>query len=94
MPMIWLRLMMDILYLLRLGARWKADVSRGIDIRLAGLLSDNSNLGTVLNTVITGEVNKIKAAGTIKGAITNILFLHPERFIQLILPYSFHHLCV
>ncbi|HDY8465279.1 TPA: hypothetical protein RRH03_001319, partial [Klebsiella pneumoniae] len=53
------------------GARWKADVSRGIDIRLAGLLSDNSNLGTVLNTVITGEVNKIKAAGTIKGAITN-----------------------
>ncbi|HDO7140117.1 TPA: hypothetical protein P3R66_005935, partial [Klebsiella pneumoniae] len=54
------------------GARWKADVSRGIDIRLAGLLSDNSNLGTVLNTVITGEVNKIKAAGTIKGAITNI----------------------
>ncbi|MGN5901487.1 phage tail fiber domain-containing protein, partial [Klebsiella pneumoniae] len=52
------------------GARWKADVSRGIDIRLAGLLSDNSNLGTVLNTVITGEVNKIKAAGTIKGAIT------------------------
>ncbi|HHE5355703.1 TPA: hypothetical protein ACPEYO_003788, partial [Klebsiella pneumoniae] len=54
------------------GARWKADVSRGIDIRLAGLLSDNSNLGTVLNAVITGEVNKIKAAGTIKGAITNI----------------------
>jgi hypothetical protein len=37
-------------------------------IRLAGLLSDNSNLG-ILNTVITGEVNKIKAAGTIKGAI-------------------------
>ena len=54
------------------GARWKADVSRGIDIRLAGLLSDNSNLGTVLNTVITGEVNKIKAAGTIKGAITSV----------------------
>ncbi|MHB5853681.1 hypothetical protein ACYCBX_01345, partial [Klebsiella pneumoniae] len=54
------------------GARWKADVSRGIDIRLAGLLSDNSNLGTALNAVITGEVNKIKAAGTIKGAITNI----------------------
>ncbi|MHB5460598.1 phage tail fiber domain-containing protein, partial [Klebsiella pneumoniae] len=54
------------------GARWKADVSRGIDVRLAGLLSDNSNLGTVLNAVITGEVNKIKAAGTIKGAITNI----------------------
>lgn len=54
------------------GARWKADVSRGLDIRLAGLLSDNSNLGTVLNTVIAGEVNKIKAAGTIKGAITNL----------------------
>ncbi|EMM0298954.1 TPA: hypothetical protein ACG2W8_003905 [Klebsiella pneumoniae] len=54
------------------GARWKADVSRGIDIRLAGLLADNSNLGTVLNAVINGEANKIKAAGTIKGAITNI----------------------
>ncbi|HBQ2041207.1 TPA: hypothetical protein L7M60_004905, partial [Klebsiella pneumoniae] len=54
------------------GARWKADVSRGIDVRLAGLLADNSNLGTVLNAVINGEVNKIKAAGTIKGAITNI----------------------
>lgn len=54
------------------GARWKADVSRGLDIRLAGLLYDNSNLGTVLNTVIAGEVNKIKAAGTIKGAITNL----------------------
>ncbi|HCI6661599.1 TPA: hypothetical protein NPP41_000269 [Klebsiella pneumoniae] len=53
------------------GARWKADVSRGIDVRLAGLLSDNSNLGTVLNAIITGEVNKIKAAGTIRGAITN-----------------------
>ncbi|SAQ13582.1 Uncharacterised protein [Raoultella planticola] len=54
------------------GARWKADVTRGIDIRLAGLLADNSNLGSVLNAVITGEVNKIKAAGTIKGAITSV----------------------
>ena len=53
------------------GARWKVDVSKGLDVRLAGLLSDNSNLGTVLNTIITGEVNKIKAAGTIRGAITN-----------------------
>lgn len=65
------------------GARWKADVSRGIDIRLAGLLSDNSNLGTVLNTVITGEVNKIKAAGTIKGAITNF-FIPASRKVYTI----------
>ena len=65
------------------GARWKADVSRGIDIRLAGLLSDNSNLGTVLNTVITGEVNKIKAAGTIKGAITNF-FIPTSRKVYTI----------
>ncbi|MFS4675051.1 phage tailspike protein [Klebsiella pneumoniae] len=54
------------------GARWKADVSGGLDVRMGGLLSDNSNLGTVLNTIITGEVNKIKSSGTIKGAITNI----------------------
>lgn len=60
------------------GARWKADVSNGIDIRLAGLLADNSNLGSVLNLAITGEVNKIKAAGTIKGAITNF-FIPPSR---------------
>lgn len=53
------------------GARWKVDVSRGLDVRLAGLLADNSNLGTALNIIITGEVNKIKAVGTIKGAITN-----------------------
>ncbi|HBT7661917.1 TPA: hypothetical protein MCW73_001434 [Klebsiella pneumoniae] len=65
------------------GARWKADVSRGLDIRLAGLLSDNSNLGTVLNAVITGEVNKIKAAGTIKGAITNI-FIPASRKVYTI----------
>ncbi|MCP6576573.1 hypothetical protein NL496_28145, partial [Klebsiella pneumoniae] len=36
------------------GARWKADISRGIDIRLAGLLADNSNLGSVLNTIFSG----------------------------------------
>ncbi|MBL1759270.1 hypothetical protein ELD65_30705, partial [Klebsiella pneumoniae] len=38
------------------GARWKADISRGIDIRLAGLLADNSNLGSVLNTIFSGEI--------------------------------------
>jgi hypothetical protein len=65
------------------GARWKADVSKGLDVRLAGLLSDNSNLGTVLNTIITGEVNKIKAAGTIKGAITNF-FIPASRKVYTI----------
>ncbi|HBT9723754.1 TPA: hypothetical protein MCN62_004428 [Klebsiella pneumoniae] len=54
------------------GARWKADISRGIDIRLAGLLADNSNLGSVLNTIFSGEIERVKAAGTIKGAITSV----------------------
>ena len=54
------------------GARWKADVSRGIDVRLAGLLADNSNLGSVLNAIFSGETERVKTAGTIKGAITSV----------------------
>ncbi|WP_366209119.1 hypothetical protein [Klebsiella pneumoniae] len=54
------------------GARWKADVSNGIDVRLAGLLADNSNLGSVINKIIAGESERVKNSGTLKGAILSI----------------------
>lgn len=44
------------------GKRWKVDVSKGIDVELAGLKTDGTNLGTVLNKIILAEVNKIVSA--------------------------------
>ncbi len=51
------------------GARWKADVSRGIDVRLAGLLADGSNIGSCLNKIAQGEVAKIVAASSLDAAV-------------------------
>lgn len=54
------------------GARWKADVSQGLDIRLAGLKSDGSNLGSCINKVILGEVQRAIAVGSSILSITRI----------------------
>ncbi|MCF6969817.1 hypothetical protein [Klebsiella variicola] len=46
------------------GKRWHADVTGGaIDIRLAGLLADGSNLGQCANKIVRGEVAKIISGG-------------------------------
>ncbi len=54
------------------GARWKADVSAGLDIRLAGLLTDGSNFGSTLNKVVVSEVKKAVASSSLLGAIKKI----------------------
>lgn len=55
------------------GARWKADLSLGIDIRQhENMKRDGSNFGTVLNDIITKEVIKIVNAGSILNGNTLI----------------------
>lgn len=45
------------------GQRAKAILSGGIDLRLAGLNADGSNLGTVFNRVYQGELARVIARG-------------------------------
>lgn len=58
--------------------RWKADVSNGVDVRLAGLLSDGSNLGSCINKIILGEIAKVKAGKSIFECVTTIYI--PAKF--------------
>ncbi len=60
------------------NSRWKADVSNGIDVRLAGLLQDGSNLGSCVNKIVTGEIAKIKAGKSLFECITTIFI--PAKF--------------
>lgn len=61
------------------GARWKADVSKGIDVRLhESLHVDGSNFATVLNDIMAKEVQKIIAAGSMLAGNTKIII--PAKF--------------
>lgn len=50
------------------GNRWKVDISKGIDIELAGLRTDGTNLGTALNKIILAEVKKVVSAKNYKAS--------------------------
>lgn len=55
------------------GARWKADVSKGVDVRLHEHLHvDGSNFATVLNDIMAKEVQKIISAGSMLAGNTKI----------------------
>lgn len=62
------------------GARWKADVSKGVDIRLhENIKADGSNFGSVLNDIEAKEVQKIIAASSVNAG--NRLIIVPAKFI-------------
>lgn len=52
--------------------RWKVDLSGGVDVRLAGLLLDGSNLGSCINKIIAGEVAKLQISKSLFSCITTI----------------------
>ncbi|QGX91645.1 hypothetical protein EFZ10_08400 [Tatumella sp. TA1] len=52
------------------GKRWKVKVDNGIDIRFAGLNSSLTNLGSVCQKIIDGEVAKINAQTSFKNVIS------------------------
>lgn len=62
------------------GARWKVDVTSGIDIRYAGILSDLSNLYDICQKIFTGEVNKANSANGFQGIISRVII--PANFGQ------------
>lgn len=52
--------------------RWKVDLSGGVDVRLAGLLIDGSNLGSCINKIIAGEVAKLQKSMSLFSCVTTI----------------------
>ncbi|HGE6484103.1 TPA: phage tail protein [Klebsiella variicola] len=62
------------------GARWKADISNGYDLRLAGLLIDGSNFSPVLKTAINAIINKVVANGRVNN-VTRHIRVVPTNFI-------------
>ncbi|WP_192871238.1 hypothetical protein [Klebsiella quasipneumoniae] len=62
------------------GARWKADVSKGVDIRLhENIKADGSNFGSILNDIEAKEVQKIISAHSVSAG--NRLIIVPAKFI-------------
>ncbi|HGL7014091.1 TPA: phage tail fiber protein [Klebsiella pneumoniae] len=63
------------------GARWKTDVSKGVDVRLhENIKADGSNIGSVINDIQAKEVQKIVAARSVNAA--NRLIIIPAKFIN------------
>ncbi|HHS9494980.1 TPA: hypothetical protein ACTW0G_001344 [Raoultella planticola] len=63
------------------GARWKTDVSKGVDVRLhESIKADGSNFATVLNDIEAKEVQKIIFAKNVN--IANRLIIIPAKFIN------------
>ncbi|HHS9710820.1 TPA: hypothetical protein ACTW9I_005133, partial [Raoultella planticola] len=62
------------------GARWKADISQGYDLRLAGLLVDGSNFSPVLKKAINAIINKVVANGRVNN-VTRHIRVVPTNFI-------------
>lgn len=63
------------------GARWKTDVSKGVDVRLhENIKVDGSNIGSVINDIQAKEVQKIVSARSVNAA--NRLIIIPEKFIN------------
>ncbi|MHB5754838.1 hypothetical protein ACYCAP_18000 [Klebsiella pneumoniae] len=62
------------------GARWKADISQGYDLRLAGLLVDGSNFSPVLKKARDAIINKVVANGRVNN-IASIIKIVPTNFI-------------
>ncbi|GKP76628.1 hypothetical protein NUBL8594_11330 [Klebsiella pneumoniae] len=63
------------------GARWKTDVSKGVDVRLhEDIKADGSNIGSVINDIQAKEVQKIVAARSVNAA--NRLIIIPAKFIN------------
>ncbi|HEB4944108.1 TPA: hypothetical protein R0J09_004829 [Klebsiella quasipneumoniae] len=62
------------------GARWKADISQGYDLRLAGLLVDGSNFSQVLKKAINAIINKVVANGRVNN-VTRHIRVVPTNFI-------------
>ncbi|HIH9503966.1 TPA: phage tail fiber protein [Klebsiella quasipneumoniae subsp. quasipneumoniae] len=63
------------------GARWKTDVSKGVDIRLhESIKADGSNFGSVLNDIEAKEVQKIINAHSVGAG--NRLIIVPAKFIS------------
>lgn len=61
------------------GARWKADVSNGVDIRLhENLTNDGGNFASVMNDIMAKEVQKIIAASSMLAGNTKITI--PAKF--------------
>lgn len=61
------------------GARWKADVSRGIDVRMhESIKVDGTNFATVVNDIMAKEVQKIISAGSMLAGNTKITI--PAKF--------------
>lgn len=54
------------------GARWKTDVSRGIDLNFTGLKTDGSNFGSAINAIAVNEVNRAVVGESIYAANTLI----------------------
>ncbi|EPY9640559.1 hypothetical protein ACXH32_001801 [Klebsiella pneumoniae] len=63
------------------GARWKTDVSKGVDVRLhENIKADGSNIGSVINDIQAKEVQKIVSARSVNAA--NRLIIIPAKFIN------------
>ncbi|WP_323104815.1 hypothetical protein [Klebsiella variicola] len=62
------------------GARWKADISQGYDLRLAGLLVDGSNFSPVLKKARDAIINKVVANGRVNN-VTRHIRVVPTNFI-------------
>ncbi|HGK3755025.1 TPA: hypothetical protein ACJ12F_005554, partial [Klebsiella pneumoniae] len=62
------------------GARWKADISQGYDLRLAGLLVDGSNFSPVLKKARDAIINKVVANGRVNN-VASIIKIVPTNFI-------------
>ncbi|MCK6040384.1 hypothetical protein, partial [Klebsiella quasipneumoniae] len=62
-------------------ARWKTDVSKGVDVRLhENIKADGSNIGSVINDIQAKEVQKIVSARSVNAA--NRLIIIPAKFIN------------
>lgn len=56
------------------GARWKVDVSKGVDIRLAGVKSDGTGTGAAIQKIVDFTTAKVSANKNTFGVSTQIFF--------------------
>ena len=55
------------------GARWKADVSRGYNVMLAGFSPSENNMAQCINTVVAAIINQALARGDTAGGNNQII---------------------
>lgn len=55
------------------GARWKRDISQGINVKWAGFHPASNDITTCFNTIIADIIAKISAAGSLNGVQTEIV---------------------